>query len=214
MRRGFQRVRLLRGGALSWRLLAVTLVLVLALSACGSASSMAQEAGSHSSPSPSISASTPTMPPPRLPDPERLLISAIGINAVVESVGVQANGDLATPTQNPWEDAGWYNAGPRPGERGSAVIDGHVDRPGGSPAVFWRLRDLQVGDVVLVTDAAGNTRTFHVIRIAFYQPQAAPLQDIFGNWGGTYLNLITCAGDWIPSQKQTTLRLVVYTVSG
>jgi hypothetical protein len=23
--------------------------------------------------------------------------------------------------------------------------------------------------------------------------------------------LITCAGDWIPSQHQTTLRLVVYT---
>ncbi len=26
-----------------------------------------------------------------------------------------------------------------------------------------------------------------------------------------FLNLITCAGDWIPSQHQTTLRLVVYT---
>ena len=36
-------------------------------------------------------------------------------------------------------------------------------------------------------------------------------KDIFGNLGGRYLNLITCAGDWIPSQHQTTLRLVVYT---
>jgi hypothetical protein len=38
-----------------------------------------------------------------------------------------------------------------------------------------------------------------------------PLQDIFGNVGGTSLNFITCAGDWIPSQHQTNLRLVVYT---
>jgi hypothetical protein len=48
-------------------------------------------------------------------------------------------------------------------------------------------------------------------RIALYPPQDAPIQDIFGNWGGTYLNVITCAGDWIPSQHQTNLRLVVYT---
>ena len=205
-------MRLLRGVVLSWRFLAMTFVLWL--SACGSAASLAQSPAAHQMSSPTISATTVKTLLPEQPNPLRLLISAIGINALVESVGVQANGDLATPKYNPWEDVGWYNAGPRPGEQGSAVIDGHVDRPGGSPAVFWRLRELQVGDTVLVTDSAGFTRTFHVARIAFYQPQAAPLQDIFGNSGGTYLNLITCAGDWIPSQQQTTLRLVVYTTLG
>jgi hypothetical protein len=45
----------------------------------------------------------------------------------------------------------------------------------------------------------------------YYTPDQAPLQDIFGNQGGTYLNLITCAGDWIPGQHQTSLRLVVFT---
>jgi len=50
-----------------------------------------------------------------------------------------------------------------------------------------------------------------VARIAYYPPQEAPIQDIFGNRGGTYLNLITCAGDWMPSEHQTNLRLVVYT---
>ena len=131
--------------------------------------------------------------------------------AFIESVGTQSNGDLATPTHNPWEDAGWYNLGPHPGERGSAVIDGHLDRPGGYPAVFWRLRDLHVGDEVLVMNIAGKTLHFRVTRTALYSPQEAPLQDIFGNWGGIYLNLLTCAGDWIPSEHQATLRLVVYT---
>jgi len=145
-----------------------------------------------------------------------LLIPAINLDAAVEEVGILSNGafagDMATPSRNPWEHVGWYDSGTRPGERGSAVIDGHLDRPGGFPAVFWHLRQLHVDDAVSVVMSNGKKLTFRVTRVAYYPPQAAPLQDIFGNSGGIYLNLITCAGDWIPSQHQTTLRLVVYTV--
>lgn len=143
--------------------------------------------------------------------PMHLRIPAIGVDTRIEPVGILSNGDMATPMQHPWEDVGWYNDGPRPGERNSAVIDGHLDRPGGLPAVFWHLRELHVNDNVLVLDSTGNTLSFRVTRIALYAPQDAPIQDIFGNRGGRYLNLITCAGDWIASQHQTTLRLVVYT---
>lgn len=146
--------------------------------------------------------------------PVRLSVPAVGINSFIEQVGTLANGDMATPTQNPWVDSGWYSDGPHPGERGSAVIDGHLDRPGGYPAVFWYLRNIHVGDAVFVTAKDGKQLRFHVTRIAYYTPQDAPLQDIFGNRSNTYLNLITCAGDWIPNQHQTTLRLVVYTTLG
>ena len=144
-------------------------------------------------------------------NPVRLVISAIGVDASIESLGILANGNLATPVQHPWDDAGWYNLGPRPGTPGSAIIDGHLDRPGGYPAVFWRLRDLQVGDRVIVVDALGKSFSFHVINITFYPVQELPVQEIFGNNQGLYLNLITCAGDWIPDQHQTNQRLVVYT---
>ncbi len=197
-------MRWLRAILLTGRLLVAALL--LALSACGSAASLEQPPAARPSAAPATRTATPAPP-----NPVRLIIAAIGINAPIEPVGVQANGDMATPTRNPWEGVGWYSPGPRPGERGSAVMDGHVDRPGGAPAVFWRLSELHVGDLVLVRDAAGRTTTFHVTRLAFYQPQEAPLQEIFGNRGGTYLNLITCAGEWIPAQQQTTLRLVVYT---
>lgn len=146
--------------------------------------------------------------------PVHLSVPSVGINAFIEQVGTLANGDMATPTQNPWVDAGWYSDGPHPGEQGSAVIDGHLDRPGGYPAVFWYLRNVHAGDPVYVTEKDGRQLRFHVTRIAYYTPQDAPLQDIFGNSSGIYLNLITCAGDWIPAQKQTTLRLVVYTALG
>ncbi|GAC1422012.1 MAG: class F sortase [Ktedonobacteraceae bacterium] len=142
--------------------------------------------------------------------PAHLIIPSINVNAPVENVNIQSNGDLGIPQQNQWEGVGWYSNGPRPGAAGSAVIDGHLDRPGGYPAVFWDLHKLQVGDTIKVVDAKGKTLRFRVTRTASYAPQDAPVQEIFGDTGGTYLNLITCAGTWIPSQKQTTLRLVVY----
>ncbi len=77
--------------------------------------------------------------------------------------------------------------------------------------MFWRLRDLHAGDNVLVVDAHGKTLRFHVTRIGLYPPQDAPVQDIFGNTAGSFLNLTTCAGDWIPTEHQTALRVVVYT---
>ena len=171
----------------------------------------------HRTASPTVGASPTAIPLIRSPldgisNPVRLIIPAIGIDAAIESLGILSNGDLATPVQHPWDDAGWYSLGPRPGEEGSAVIDGHLDRPGGYPAVFWELRDLHIGDRVTVVDARGKSLTFHVTHIEFYPVDAMPIQEIFGNNQGFYLNLITCAGDWIPDQHQTNQRLVVYTV--
>jgi LPXTG-site transpeptidase (sortase) family protein len=194
----------------------LALVIVLTLVACGSAPASAAEVPVVRPPHAVNAGPASTALQPRTvntaADPMRLIIPSLGINAHVENVSFQQNGDMATPTLNPWEDVGWYEAGPHPSDHGSAVIDGHLDRPGGYPAVFWRLRQIQVGDVVLVENKGGKTLHFHVTRIALYAPQDAPIQDIFGNGGGTYLNLITCAGDWIPDQHQTNQRLVVYTV--
>jgi LPXTG-site transpeptidase (sortase) family protein len=142
----------------------------------------------------------------------RLVIPSIGVNAPIESVGVVSGGYLGVPTQNQWDGVGWYQSGPYPGDRGSAVIDGHLDRPGGLPAVFWNLHKLRTGDVVMVVDSTGKNLHFRVTDMEDYAPQNAPVNKIFNDTSGSYLNLITCAGEWIPSQHQTTLRLVVYTV--
>lgn len=140
-----------------------------------------------------------------------LIIPAIDVNAPLEPVGVLTNGDMAVPSRNQWDGVGWYQYGPFPGSRGSAVIDGHLDRPGGLPAVFWRLHDLRVGDMVIVVDKNGKKLHFRVMQTTAYHPNAAPLQNIFGPKNGVFLNLITCAGQWVAEQHQTTLRLVVYT---
>lgn len=193
------------------------LLLVLASSGCGELSSLLQPVaqGAPLDTNATVEARTRTFISTStakvVASPIHLAIPAIGVNAPIEQVSILSSGDLATPTQNPWDGVGWYDVGPSPGQRGSAVIDGHLDRPGGYPAIFWRLRDMHTGDEVLVSDSDGKTLHFRVTRVTYYAPQDAPLQDIFGNRSGNYLNLVTCAGDWIPSQHQTTLRLVVYT---
>jgi LPXTG-site transpeptidase (sortase) family protein len=181
------------------------LALCLSLLACSPLESSISQA-------PLASPTIPAKPTPtQLAHPERLLIPAINVDAPVEQVGITSAGDLDTPSQSPWVDTGWYSDGPLPGEMGSAVIDGHLDRPGGYPAVFWLLRQLHVGNTVQVRESNGKTLHFRVTDVEYYAPNDAPLQRIFGNDSGKFLNLITCAGDWIPSQHQTTLRLVVYT---
>jgi LPXTG-site transpeptidase (sortase) family protein len=141
----------------------------------------------------------------------RLIVPSLHIEAPIEAVGVLPDGSMAVPTHNQWDGVGWYAYGPVPGEKGSAVIDGHLDRPGGAPAVFWRLHELHTGDSVMVKMQGEKTLHFRVTMLQTYEPQQAPLATIFGKDSGSYLNLITCAGQWVPAQHQTTHRLVVYT---
>ncbi|GCE10967.1 class F sortase [Tengunoibacter tsumagoiensis] len=197
------------------------LLLLLLLSSCGSSNQGAQvkvqaqpKVVTTPTPTPApvsvpLPAATPTATPAQ--KPVKLIIPSIDINADIEEVGLDANGNLDTPKVRYLDNVGWYNLGPVPGDSGSAVIDGHLDRPGGSPAVFWNLRNIQVGAKVMVVDAAGSTRTFQVTRVATYPPNQAPVQDIFAGSGGSFLNLITCTGTWIPAEHQTTLRFVAYT---
>ena len=189
--------------------------LVCLLCGCGAmASTTATQSNPTSTPlkrAPSPTSPTQPTSHPIISDPVRLLVPKIGVDTLVEKVGIAPNGDMATPSAHPWTEVGWYALGVRPGERGNAVVAGHLNRPGGSPAVFWHLRDLQAGDPVTIKDRHGKTLHFRVTHLASYPPQSAPLQEIFGESNRASLNLITCAGDWLPSEQQTALRLVVYT---
>src|SRR5215831_4597470 len=154
----------------------LAIFLILAFTSCGS-SSISEVPIVGVSHIISAGATTDVMPKRKtveISHPVRLIIPTVAINAPVEDVGTQANADLATPAQDPWQDVGWYDQGPQPGERGSAVMDGHLDRPGGFPAVFWRLRDVHVGDQVLVRNSTGKTMRFRVTRIELFPPQDAP----------------------------------------
>jgi sortase (surface protein transpeptidase) len=137
----------------------------------------------------------------------RLRIPALGLLTAIEPVGLHA-GAMDVPT-NVWH-VGWFHLGPRPGDVGNAVIDGHLDSTTG-PAIFLDLHNLHVGDRIYVTDRAGIERGFVVTELHSYSLSDAPLARIFGPTTGRHLNLITCSGTWQARAHLYDQRLVVYT---
>lgn len=140
--------------------------------------------------------------------PKRLRIPSISVDAEIESVGMDAKGNMDVPKDS--DNAAWYNLGYKPGENGSAVIDGHFDKESGDPAVFYKLSSLTKGDLIEVEQSNGEMLSFRVITSEEYNFDQLPLQKIFNSPGAPTLNLITCDGVFNKSAKNYSQRLVVY----
>lgn len=141
--------------------------------------------------------------------PVTLTIPKLAIEAEVESVGLDSDGDMDIPKNS--DNVAWYNLGYKPGDQGNAVIAGHFDKVSGAPAVFYDLEKLGIGDTVITTDQEGGTMAFTVVRIATYPDEDFPLQEVFGPAQKPMLNLITCDGKWNNATKSYSHRTVVYT---
>ena len=138
----------------------------------------------------------------------RLEIPKINVDATLDYVGLTSQGALEAPVGP--TNAGWYDRGPRPGEPGNAVIDGHLDWKDGSAAVFSNLHKLQKGDNLYVKDDKGITTAFVVRELLTYgRDENTP--DVFKSSDGkAHLNLITCEGVWSQVKKSYSNRLVVF----
>lgn len=135
----------------------------------------------------------------------RLQIPSIGVDAPIETVGTSPDGRMDIPGLHGQDGVGWFFSGPRPGDAGSAVIDGHTTHTDGTPAVFSRLTALHPGDMVLVVNSNGVVQHFHVLAVQSYHPNEAPAFNIFRDTSGLYLNLITCANPAGPPLQQFVL---------
>lgn len=145
------------------------------------------------------------------PLPDRLIIPKLDIDTDIQHVGITKAGNMAAPDN--FVDVSWYKFGTLPGERGSAVISGHEDNAISTPAVFYDLHKLVVGDEVIVVGEDGERLRFRVTKTEIhpYNLSGPALENIFNAKDANRLNLITCAGDWLPSAKTNDKRLVVYT---
>ena len=154
----------------------------------------------------------PTVNPPSPPDavstspPVRLSIAAIGVDTALQSLSLLPDGTLQPPTQ--WNEAGWYAKGVLPGNIGPAVIAGHVDSVSG-PAVFFRLRDLRVGDLITVRRRDGTVLKFEVDEIHAYLKAEFPSSVVYGPTAEPELRLITCTGDFDSQAGSYLQNLVV-----
>ena len=140
--------------------------------------------------------------------PKTLIIEKIDVSVPVEQVGLDSEKRMDIPKN--WANTGWFMYGPRPGEKGNAAIDGHVDTPSGSPSVFYNLKSLKVGDEIVVVDEINERFRFRVTKIANYDTNQFPLDEGFGEHPKARLNLITCDGTFDRASQDYSNRVVAY----
>lgn len=139
--------------------------------------------------------------------PIRLMIPAVNVNAAIQNLGVTAKGAMKVPSNT--TDVGWFELGPRPGEKGSAVIAGHFNNENGGAGVFINLYKLRKDDKLYIEDDKGTSIAFVVRESRIYNPGYA--DEVFGGTDSAHLNLITCDGVWDGTKKSFSKRLVVFT---
>ncbi|GAA2241928.1 MULTISPECIES: class F sortase [Kitasatospora] len=156
--------------------------------------------GLHLPPLPGLSqgfgsATSPAMlvPPRPRAVPTRVRIPSIGVDAPVTSLGLDAAGRLQAPPAGESNLTGWYRDGVTPGQRGTAIVAGHVDTSRG-PAVFYNLGTLHRGDQVEITGADRGTAFFLVDAVEVYPKDDFPDEKVYGPAQDSQLRLITCGG--------------------
>ncbi|MFD7258567.1 class F sortase [Streptomyces sp. NPDC059874] len=127
--------------------------------------------------------------------PDHIEIPDIGVDAPLDTVGLDAQGVMREPDFAKPKDAAWYENGPTPGEPGAAAIVGHMDTPQVAKAVFFDLKKLKKGEEIDVHRADGTTAVFSVDEVDTFKKDAFPTDKVYGDTRGkAELRVITCGG--------------------
>lgn len=138
-----------------------------------------------------------------------LRISAINLSIPLGRTRLDAQGRLAVPANA--NSAAWYEAGPKIGNPGTALITGHLESTSFKPGVFYNLRKLGTGDRIEVGRPDGSIAVYKVAKLESYnQDNTFPWNKVYSENGPASLRLITCAGYYSESLGRYTKNLVVY----
>lgn len=163
--------------------------------------SIEQIIGESPAPRPAV-AEKPAGPPP--PRPVRLAIRRLYIDAPVITMGLDADRSPQVPDRP--DQVAWYDFSAAPGQSSNAVLSGHVDWQTRSgmpiPGVFYRLREMEIGDELNVTLENGAQLKYRVtgnVATAYDDPNIvkamrATAKDV--------VTLITCGGVWVRNPRQ------------
>ncbi|MFE5716841.1 class F sortase [Streptomyces sp. NPDC056501] len=141
----------------------------------------------------------PAPAPASVPDPlpasppVRVRVPAVRVDAPVTEVGLDADGWIEAPPPEDDHLTGWFTGAVTPGERGTAVVVGHVDTPGGR-AVFYDLGAVGKGHRVEIARRDGRTAVFSVYGVEVVPKEGFPAERVYGDSGLPELRLITCGG--------------------
>ncbi|MFC5668008.1 class F sortase [Kitasatospora misakiensis] len=125
--------------------------------------------------------------------PTRIRIPAVRLDAPVTGLGLDRDGHLQTPPEENRNLAGWYRDGATPGQRGTAIIAGHVDN-GSGPAVFYDLGALHRGDRIEILREDGRTAVYQLYAIEVHDRKDFPDDRVYRQAADAQLRVITCGG--------------------
>ncbi|MBC9716137.1 class F sortase [Streptomyces sp. TRM66268-LWL] len=137
-------------------------------------------------------AGAPALPPS---PPTRITIPSIKVDAPLTGLGLMKDGSLEVPPAARRDLAGWYESGTTPGDRGTAIVAGHVDNAEG-PSVFYALGALQKGQRIEVRRTDGRTAVFTVDAVEVYDSRAFPDDKVYRAAKRPELRVITCGGGY------------------
>lgn len=141
--------------------------------------------------------------------PVRVAIPSIGVRAPLIGLGLDADGSVQVPAADRPGEAGWYDRGPAPGERGAAVLLGHVDSVEGA-AVFYDLGRVRPGDRVEVARADGRVAVFTVESVERVAKDRFPTRRVYGPLDHAGLRLVTCGGVFDRTERGYRDNVIVY----
>jgi len=139
--------------------------------------------------------------------PLRVRVSGTDIDATIIDLGLNSDGTLEVPKD--YSESGWYTGRPVPGELGPSIVVGHVDSTEG-PAVFYELRNLEVGDLIEVDRSDGLIAWFKVSEIILVDKVAFPTERVYGPTDAPELRLITCGGSFDKEARSYRGNLIVF----
>lgn len=123
--------------------------------------------------------------------PAAVSVPSIGAESSLIGLGRDPAGGWAVPDTA--GQASWYSEGTVPGDRGPAVVLGHVNLAG-QAGVFARLADVEVGAQVIVTGTGGRSAVFRVTRVEQVPKVEFPTEQVLRPTPLRELRLITCGG--------------------
>lgn len=140
-------------------------------------------------------------------EPVSIAIPTLGVSGPLEHLTADpVTGELAAPADP--QVAGWFAAGVVPGETGPAVVGGHVDSRSG-PGVFFRLRSLAPGDLVVIRRSDGRAVRFTVTDVHRYPKDRFPSAAVYGPTPTPELRLVTCGGVFDRAERSYRDNVVV-----
>ena len=125
-------------------------------------------------------------------------------------MSVTSKGAIQAPTNI--FDSGWYTGSAKPGTAGAGLIDAHASgatRQG----LFAYLDTLKDGDKLSVEVGNGESLNYAVVHKETVDLKTIDVGALLKPYQGVKegINLITCAGTWLPDEATYDKRVLIYT---